>query len=205
MAARDGCKVDRAIETFDLREADPRHDDIDAGLLARWRGDGGASSMGYRPLTTWFNERLVRQALVAAGEDPFGPRVEYVQDALAGDDDLLREEVLDRLETLGVDGSALADALVSWGTMRTHLQDCLGGEKPAGGSGDWERETIDRARAFATEKVESAVGSLASKGALAGVDDDAVRVEIYLACGECPTRTPLEIALDRGYVCEDHR
>ena len=204
MGSEYSCKLDRVVAEFDLQGADPRHGSIDEGLLHRWRGEGGHEGMGYRSLTRWFNRRLLREASRAAGRDVLSARLEFEYDALTGEDDLDRAEVAERLAAEGVDVDAVRDAFVSWGTMRTHLTDCLGGEKSTSAGGPWERQSIAVARSVAAEKVETALSSLGTKGDLAGVDRVAVDVTIELQCTDCPTRAPLSIALERGYVCEDH-
>ncbi|MFB6188453.1 MAG: rod-determining factor RdfA [Halapricum sp.] len=199
-----GCKVDRVIETYGLEDADPRHESIGDGLLARWRGEDGHSTVGYRPLTDWFNRRLLRSVSLSHGRAIDGGRVEHDYDALTGDDDLRREEVVESLRADGIDATAVYEAMVSWGTMRTHLTECLDGHKEREPAGDWERDTIQMARSFAQEKVESALSSLETKGELRGVDRATVTVQVQIECTECPTRTPLDVALDRGYVCAKH-
>jgi len=204
MGADHRCKVDRVVAAHGLADADPRHGSIDEGLLARWRGDGGHEAVGYRTLADWFNRRLLRQACRDAGRATPASRLEYEYEALTGEDDLAREEVSERLRADGVDVDALRSAFVSWGTLRTHLLNCLDGEKPPQEAGDWERDSIEVARSVTTEKVETALSSLGTKGDLAGVDRTAVSVQVQLQCTECPTQAPLDIALDRGYVCADH-
>jgi hypothetical protein len=192
------------IAEYGLDGADPRHGSIHEGLLARWRGEGSHSETGYRTLTEWFNRRLLRQVCADSGRDVGAGRVDHDYDALTGEDDLHRAEVADSLRADGVDVDRVVSDMVSWGTMRTHLTDCLDGEKASASGGDWERDTIEMARGFAREKVESALSSLETKGALDGVARTAVTVQVQVQCQECPTRVPLEVALDRGYVCETH-
>lgn len=204
MGADHSCKVDRVIAAYGLDDADPRHETIDEGLLKRWRGDEGHEAAGYRTLASWFNQRLLRQACREAGRETPASRIEYEYGALTGEDDLVRAEVSERLRADGVDAEAVRDDFVSWGTLRTHLTECLDGEKPLTEAGDWERDSIEVARSVTKEKVESALSSLETKGELAGVDRTSVTVQIQLRCTACPTRAPLEIALDRGYVCADH-
>jgi hypothetical protein len=200
-----GCKVDRVIERYGLAAADPKHDHIDEGLLARWTGESERTSMGYRPLTEWFNKRLLRRVFDEHGRDSLAARLDHDYEALTGDDDLLREEVLESLATDGIDANAVREDFVSWGTMRTHLKDCLDGEKPTGeSSGDWERDTVEMAKRFAVEKTTSALSSLATKDELDGVERSSVTVQIQLDCEHCPTRVPFRVALERGYICEQH-
>jgi hypothetical protein len=200
-----GCKVDRVIEEYELDAADPRHDRIDDGLLARWRGDDEYTAEGFRPLTEWFNKRLLRRVFDEHGRDALGARVDHDYEMLTGDDDLLREEVIESLADDGIDGARVRKDLVSWGTMRTHLQDCLNGEKDARTKEtDWERTSVDMATSFAREKIETVLNSLASDGELEGVETSSVAVQVQVSCDACPTRVPLDVALERGYVCEEH-
>jgi hypothetical protein len=198
------CKVDTLIEEYALDEVEARFDSTNERLLARWTGADGGSAVGYRPLTEWFNQRLLRTLYEREGRETLGVRVEADYDVLTGDDDLLREELADDLAADGIDAAAVQSALVSYGTMRTHLLECLDGKKDSSSTEPWERETIRRAREFASEKVESALSSLDTKGQLAGVDRSSVQVQVHLQCEDCPTRVPLDVALDRGYVCEQH-
>jgi hypothetical protein len=204
MVTGSGCKLDRVIAEYGLEEADPAHASIHEGLLARWRGESGHSEAGYRTLTEWFNRRLLWRVCADHGRDVAAGRVEHDYEALTGEDDLRRAEVVESLGADGIDADRLRADMVSWGTMRTHLTGCLDGEKEPTSGGDWERDTIEMARSFAREKVESALTSLGSKGELDGVARTSVSVQVQVQCEECPTRVPLEVALDRGYVCGTH-
>lgn len=205
MVPEEGCKVDRTIERYDLDVIDPRHESIDEGLLARWRGDDGHDAVGYRSLTNWFNKRLLRRVFDEHGRDALGGRVDNDYEALTGDDELHRQEVDESLRADGIDATRVREDMVSWGTMRTHLRDCLGGEKPTERSRtDWEHRSVEMAKSVTREKAESALSSLASKGEIAGVDRSSVSVQIQLQCDRCPTRVPLDVALEQGYVCEQH-
>lgn len=207
MVPQKGCKVDEVTATYDLDSVVTGHETIDEGLLARWRGDDGYTSTGYRPLTDWYNKRLLRQVYVAHDRETMGGRVDHEYEALTSDESLQREEVMESLEMDGIDAAQVRDDMVSWGTMRKHLQECLDGDKPeAESETDWERDSIEKARSFAREKVTAALSSLASKGKLTDGDEGTVSVQIQLSCGvdECPTRVPLTVALERGYICEDH-
>jgi hypothetical protein len=197
------CKVDRVVDRYGLRDADPRYADIDEGLMTRWTGTGATEAVGYRTLTDWFNRRLLRRVYDERGRETLAGRVEHDYEALTGDDDLRRGEVAESLAGDGIDAEELRGAMVSWGTMRTHLQGCLGGEKEVQG-GDWERDAIRMARSFAGQKVEEALSALAADGVVRGVDRSELSVQFQLRCEACPTRVTLAEALDRGYVCADH-
>lgn len=200
-----GCKVDRMVDRYDLASADPVYDSLDEGLLARWTGADGRTEMGYRSLTEWFNKRLLKRVYDDHGRETLGARLDSDYEVLQGDDDLARAELVEELCAAGIDGDRLAADLVSWGTIRTHLQECLDGEKaPRTASTDWEAASVETAVAVAEEKTETAVAALAEKGRLAGGEAAEIDVGVSLACGSCPTRVPFAVALDRGYVCEDH-
>lgn len=209
MVLDEGCKVDRVIDQYGLDATDPRYESIDTGLLARWTGEDSHAAMGYRTLTEWFNKRLLRRAYDDHGRDALGGRVEHDYDVFTGgeegESDLLREELEESLESDGIDAARIREDMVSWGTIRSHLLDCLNGEKQSGSDeSEWERESVEMAKSFAKEKAESAVSSLGTKGKLDGVDASSVSVGIRIQCDVCPTRVPFEVALERGYVCEQH-
>ena len=204
------CKVDRAVAAYGLT-APGRFEDVDDELVARWRGAGDREAQGYRSLTEWFNKRLLKQVYDANGRETVGTRVEGDYRALRGDDRVLREEVKDDLRGDGIDADAVADALVSWSTMRHHLKDCLGAEKATEtGSGEarspsgWERQSVAIATDRAEEKLADAVRSLSGKGRLAGGEEASLSVEAYLSCPVCGVRRRFTDALQRGTVCERH-
>jgi hypothetical protein len=200
-----GCTIERLIEQYALDAVEGRYESTDRRLLARWTGDDGGSAVGYRPLTEWFNRRLLRSLYEQQGREALGVRVEFDYDALTGDDDLLREELVDELAVDGIDATAYLDDTISWSTMRRHLNDCLGGEKSIERSeSGWERETVRIAREHAAGKVREAVSSLASRGDLPGGDQADVDVDVSLSCPVCQVRVPLSDAIARGYICTDH-
>lgn len=200
-----GCKVDRLVEAYGLDEAETRYDTFDERLLARWTGADGGSAEGYRPLTEWFNKRLLRARYEEHARETLGTRVDADYEVLVGDDDLAREELIDDLAVDGVDAEAYLSDTVSWSTMRRHLTDCLDGEKVRERSDSgWERETVRIARDHAAEKVREAVSSLASRGDLPGGREAEVELDVQLSCPVCHVRVPLSDALARGYICQDH-
>lgn len=199
-----GCKVDRVMEGYGLASADPVYDTLDEGLLARWTGADG-QPMGYRSLTEWFNKRLLKRVYDEHGRETLGARLDSDYEILQGEDDLVGAELIESLRSDGIDGERLRSDLVSWGTMRTHLQECLDGEKAAEpASTDWEVRSVEKAVDVAEEKTATALSALAAKGDLAGGDTAGIEVQIQLSCEACPTRVPFDVALDRGYVCAEH-
>lgn len=200
-----GCKVEVVTDAYDLQPAGGRYDSLDEYLLARWTGSDGRESVGYRTLAAEFNQRLLKRVYDQHGREVLGARLESDYETLRGEDDLRRAELEDALAADGLDAERLRRDMVSWGTMATHLKECLDGRKAAPTAAtDWERRSIDIATDRAAGKVEEAVSALTSKGELAADEGVDVGVQVQLGCPACETRVPLAIALDRGYVCETH-
>jgi hypothetical protein len=205
MSSDPGCKIDDVTERYDLESVDPIYDSIDEGLLVRWTGGGKRTAMGYRSLTEWFNKRLLKAIYDDHGRETLAARLDSDYEVLTGDADLIGEELFESLRADGIDSDRLERDLVSWGTMRTHLKECLGGHKePQTASTDWEQESIEKAIEVAEQKTESALSALSNKGTLAGGSAAGIDVQIRLSCQSCPTRVPFDIALQRGYICENH-
>lgn len=198
-----GCKVDVVTDSYDLAPPGGRHDGLDEYLLARWQGTDGRAPVGYRTLAAEFNRRLLRQVYEEHGRDVLDARLESDYETLTGEDDLQRAELVEYLEAAGIDVDRVCRDMVSWGTLATHLKECLGAEKPTpSADGDWERRSIDIATDRAVAKAEEAVNSLAQKRGLPRDVD--VSVQVHLECPECRTRVPLDVALGREYVCDTH-
>lgn len=205
MAAEGDCKVDHVVSKYDLGPARPGYDSVDAYLRARWTGSDGRSADGYRTLARWFNKRLLKHVYDEHGREAVGVRLDSAYTALTGDDDLAREEVLADLEADGIDAATLVRDMVSWSTLRHHLQGCLDAEKPLEpATTEWERESVRIAQERTVGKVEEALSSLDSKGQLPGADRVEVTVQVQLTCPECPVRVSLSEAVSRGYICRDH-
>ncbi|MDZ7700647.1 MAG: hypothetical protein U5J98_00490 [Halobacteriales archaeon] len=206
MSGDAGCKVEVVTDGYGLAPPGGRYASLDDYLLARWTGASGREPVGYRTLAEEFNRRLLKRVYDDHDRPAFDARVEADYATLTGDDSLGRGELADDLAADGIDAERLRRDLVSWGTMATHLKDCLGGEKAAPtAETDWERRSIDIATDRARAKVAEAVSSLAGKGELPDGADEEVALQVQLGCPSCHTRVPLSIALERGYVCETHR
>lgn len=206
MSGPGGCKVEVVTDGYDLGPPGGRYGSLDQYLLARWTGGGGREPVGYRTLADEFNRRLLKRVYDDHDRAAFDARVESDYATLTGDDELQRGELTDDLAADGIDAERLRRALISWGTMATHLKECLDGEKPErAATTEWERRSIDIATDRARSKVEEAVSSLATKGELPENAAEDVSVQAQLGCADCPNRVPLAIALERGYVCETHR
>lgn len=197
------CKVDVVADSYDLDPPGGRHDGLDQYLLTRWQGTGTREPVGYRTLADEFNRRLLRQVYEEHGRDLLDARLESDYETLTGEDDLQRAELVEYLADAGIDAERVCRDMVSWGTISTHLKECLGAEKPTPSTdGDWERRSVEIATDQAEAKAEAAVDSLASKRTLP--EDVDVSVQVYVECTECPTRVPLDVAMQREYVCDAH-
>jgi DNA-binding transcriptional ArsR family regulator len=200
-----GCKIEILNERYGLDKRETRYESLNNRLLTRWTGADGNESVGYRQLMAWYNKRLMRTLYDKHGRDTTGNRVENDYEALIGDDDLLREEVLDDLRADGIDADSLLKDLISWSTMRTHLKNCLDGEKVIDRSDtDWEQRSVEIAKNVSKSKVREALPSLSNSGQLAGGKDAEIEIQVLLSCPECPTRIPFGDAVKRGFVCKEH-
>lgn len=198
------CKVGEAIVEYDLDDDAGKYETFDERLVARWKGEDIGNAQGYRPLTDWFNKRLLRQAYERADVPTTGNRLDQDYETL-GEDDLQAEELRDSLRSIGLDVDTVENSFVSWSTMQRHLKNCLEEEKERQrASTDWERNSIDFARDQLRSKVEDALTSLDSKGELHNNNGTEIAVTIELSCPECPLRVPFERALEQGYVCDRH-
>lgn len=201
----DGCKLGIVADRYGLDDAETRFESLDDHLVARWTGEGKFQAQGYRSLATWFNKRLLKQVYDRNDRSTLGSRIDDEFSTLTGEDDLAREELIDDLAQDGIDGERIHEDMVSWSTVRTHLQRCLEAEKPTeSAETNWEERSVDFSKDILQEKVSDALTSYQNKGWIADATDADVSVQIHLACPECPTRVSLDEALDRGYVCERH-
>ncbi|WP_247004622.1 rod-determining factor RdfA [Halosolutus gelatinilyticus] len=199
------CKVDDLIERYDLTPSRDGYETLDEYLLARWKGVDGLESEGYQALTEWFNKQVLRGVYDEQGRDIAAYRIDAEYEILTGDRDLRHDELAADLAADSIDTDELEDEFVSWSTMRRHLNGCLDGEKePARSTSDWELESVEVARSKTREKARAALHSLSSKGRLPGAASADVDIQVKLTCPECPTRIPIEDAVERGYICKDH-
>lgn len=203
--SRNRCKIDDAVEDYSLRAPSTGPDSIHDYLVARWTGTDGYRAVGYRKLSDWFNGRLLRQVYDEHGRSTTGTRVDSEYEALTGDDDLVRKEVVNDLQAAGINAEDLVDDMVSPRTMHRHLTGCLDAEKQRHeAQTEWEQESVEIARAQLEEKVAKAASALASKGEFLGADVADIEIGIHLSCPECTTRVPFEAGRHQGFVCEEH-
>lgn len=199
------CKVGRVAAARNLDRRSPT-ESLDEYLVARWLGRDEFPETGLRPLTDWFNEQLLKDAYAANGRSTTETRIESEYEALRGDDDIARGEVVDDLRTDGIDGEALASDFVSKSSLQRHLTNCLDAKKHTESrrESNWEEDRVEFASTVASDNVEGALRSLENKGELPGATEAVVDVPVYLRCPECNTRVRFLTAKERGYVCKEH-
>lgn len=199
------CKVDRLTKRYELTSPRGEYDTIDGYLLARWKGKDGMESDGYQVLTDWFNKKVLAHIYDDHGRDIPTFRIDSEYEILMGDDEIRQDELAADLATDRIDIEDVCTDLISWSTMRRHLNDCLGGEKETMRSNsNWELESVEIAQSKISEKARAALNSLSSKQRLPDATKADIDIQVKLSCPECPVRVPLEDAVERGYICKDH-
>jgi hypothetical protein len=187
-----GCKVCRVLDQRGME----RYEDQ---LIDQWQADG-PERKGYRQLADWLNVTMLRRELDRAGLSTLGQEAESKYERLHSADESVGDEVAAGLSGAGIDVERLEEDFVSYGVVRTHLRECLDLEYTVE-SGDWETETIEMARDYATKKVSEAVRSLSNKGELEGGELE-VDVSVAIKCGTCHAAVPVNRAVRRGYICD---
>jgi hypothetical protein len=189
--SRDGCKVCRVLSDRDMEQYEDQ-------LVDQWQADA-PKRKGYRQLAEWLNATMLRREMDRAGLSTLGEEARSKYDRLTTNTSVA-EEVATDLSSAGIDVDSLRKDFVSYGVIRTHLQNCLDLEYTVEG-GDWEAEAIEMARNYAVKKVSEAVRSLQNKGNLEG-GDISVDVDVTLECESCHAAVPVDRAVRREYVCD---
>jgi len=183
------CKVDRVAEVRGLSELDDQ-------LRERWTG--GTS---LRDLETYVNEQVLRAAMRTAGMDPIDGEVATLYRILSNDEVSVGERVTaeSRLERNGVDLAEVRDDFVSYGTVRTHLRDCLNVETSREESFDVDdaRRTVLRLLSRTEAVTERTIERLTNTDALT-VPDPSVGLSLRVACGDCGDEYTFSELLRRG-------
>ena len=187
------CKLCRALDEWDLGHYDER-------MLRDWQRESGRK--GYRTLAREFNTMLLRRQMDRAGVSTLANEAESRYERLTGDDETVAHETREVLQREGLPIDDLERSFVSYGTVRTHLKDCLDAEHtPTKSDGTWTTRSIEIASEQAQEKTETALKSLATDGEVTIGGDPEIDVSITVACSECESRVNVERAIRRGYVC----
>lgn len=188
------CKLDRVAAKWGMPE-------IDSEL--RERREAGDS---LRDLETLFNEAVLGAAMASAGTDPLDGEVANLY-RLLRDDGVRPEKRIDaqsRLRRHGLDPEELVDDFVSYQTVRTHLNDCLGvsTERETSLSVAEGRTTVFKLVSRAESVTQRTIERLARDGPLS-IGTPSVTLSIRIACSECNAEYTFTQLLDRrGCSCE---
>lgn len=182
---------------------------FDDYLAARWVGRNEFTGEGTKSLADWFNQEVIKAAYEGTDRPAVARHIESDYEVLRGDDEDAQVRLARELEADGVDPSALVEDFVSKPTMYRHLTECLDESKsnpthetenayPGEGQVSYAVDQLQ-------EKVEEALAALDRTGTLPGAADATVQTPVYVQCPHCPTKVKLGRAVERGFVCSDHR
>lgn len=188
MSGETGCKVDRVAERWDLA--------IDDDLRER-----RAAGESLRDLETYVNERLLRAALRSVDADPLDGEAANLYRLLT-DEAVSAGQRVDaeaRLRRTGLDPETVTDDFVSYGTVRTHLNECLGVEttRESRLDPDEARTTVLKLLSRTESVTERTVTRLANQGSLT-IPAPSVTLGLRVACEECGDEYTFAQLLSRG-------
>jgi len=201
------CKVDNLMAEYGLTAPGSDYNSVDEYLAKRWTGADGRTPEGYKKLTDWFNKKVLKAIYDEHGRSTVSIHLDREYDVIVNEDNIQRAELAADLEGDGMDINELKKTLVSHGTIRNHLKNCLDVEKdtqPTTKSTTTREKAISSAKRMATSKTENILPELAEDGVVPYANEATVDIEIRLQCPICDTRVPIEDAIKRGYVCTDH-
>ncbi|WP_276273257.1 rod-determining factor RdfA [Haloarcula litorea] len=183
------CKVDRVAERRGLTAIDER-------LADRW-----ADGESLRDLEAFFNEAVLRAAMTAAGMETIDGEPSNLYRLLTDDSVTAgkRVDAESRLRRNGVDPDAVVDDFVSYQTVRTHLNDCLGvgtareSTFTAADARNTVHKLVSRTESVTLRTIERLCGT----GALS-IAAPSVTVSVRVACSECNDEYTFSALLDGG-------
>lgn len=200
------CKVGKAIDKYELRH-DVVSGTINEYLIARWNGHNEYPETGLRDLTDYFNLKILKKVYTKNDRRTVQTQIESDYEALTGDDEIAKDEIIADLETDGIDGEQLVSDFISTSTLYRHFNNCLGEESQKDEKkteSNWEAESIQYSLNNALENSVKALKSLEKKGKIPHATEAEVSVPLMLSCPKCTTRVRFERAIDRGYICKEH-
>ena len=194
------CKVGRVIEDYGLASID---DEL------RDRRGNGPDPDSLRTLQRYYNQRVLRAAMEAAGMDLLDGEVENAYRLLTDDDvsSGMRTRTRQRLKRNGIDVEGVERDFVSHPTIGNHLSNCLGVEPTTTDDGDDADRGQVEDRIFKMQSRTEAVtrGALEQLRAAELIDagDLTVLVDLQVLCEECGTQRSVREFLRRdGCECE---
>ena len=186
----DGCKVERVCERRHLPTLPER--------MVERRTEAGAS---LRALERFFNREVLAAAMRAAGMELLDGEAANVHRLLTAEDvsHAARTEARDRLSRAGVDVDGVTDDFVTYGTIRTHLRECVGIEtgRETDVGADAVRETVFTLVGRTEAVTERELSRLAETDAF-DAGDLTVSLTARVACEACGEEYGLRRLLERG-------
>jgi hypothetical protein len=180
---RPASKVARLIEEYEL-------EGLGADLEARWTGDDN-ERMSLRDLATFFNQQLLRQALIAAdnGTGALDNTVETIYTRLTSDNvsSGVRTDTRSRLEQRGVDINSLESDFVTYQAIRSYLKDWRGAEYQTISDEakiQKDLESIQRLMSRTTSVTEERIEKLRETDRIA-LDAFEVLLDVQVLCQAC--------------------
>lgn len=198
------CKVGKIIERHNLSTA-VANGNIDEYLAARWTGANEYSETGIRPLTDWFNQKVLKTIYTAAGRETAG-RLESDYELLTGEECDDRYDVIASLETDGIDAEeVLKSELISTTSLYRHFKNCLEQTKSRQkAETEWEINAIDHLQKNLKSDVDRVLKSLENKDELPQATSADISTSVLLGCPVCGKSAEFKRVIDRGYVCSEH-
>ena len=198
------CKTGEMIHKYEFDKAE-----MDDTLVAKWRGEDGHDELSINDLEDWFNKQLLKLVYQEQGRPDPEYKIDAEYEVLADDEipEHKRAELVSELEANGIDVESLTDDFVSYSTIYRHFQECIDAEKGAdedSADTEWERDGLDLARENFRDRVTNSLRALSNKNRLAGYEDSELEFSAHLRCDHCPTRVPIETAVEQGFVCATH-
>jgi hypothetical protein len=194
------CKFGRVRDEYGLGQ-------VASELGAEWASPDGD---GLRTLARRFDEAVVKQSLVAAGEPPLAGEVENYHRLLVDDatSEADRAQARRRLRKRGVDPDELREDFVSYRTVDRHFKRCSERSRtePTKSSDEVRAAGRRRLRSLQKRLVRVAEATVADLDDADHIDvgDVGVTVDVTATCFECGDRHPVdEILADGCPTCED--
>lgn len=171
-----GCKIDKVIESRGLTDMEER-------LQTRW-----ADGASLRELERFFNEAVLRAAMKSAGMETIDGESSNLYRLLTDDEVTAgkRVDAESKLLRNGVDPGTVTNDFVSYQTVRTHLNDCLGIQTARentltiGEARNTVHKLVSRIESVTLRTIER----LCRQGTL-GIAAPSVTVSVRVACSEC--------------------
>lgn len=185
-------KVARHIEEYGLQG-------LGEELEQLWTAEEDRQSL--RELTTYFNQQLLRQALVDANVQSLDGEVENTYRLLTDDDVSTAEttRIRRRLERDGIDVDALESDFVTYQAIRNYLRDHRGTEytEPKHDPLDREETNVQKLRGRMVSVIQGNVEQLRDNDELTLGEFQTI-ADIRIVCEDCNTQFDVLELLDRG-------